>query len=54
MNKDEKIQQNNCKDAIDKCVKAGLINGFPDGTFRPSETISREQICTMFAKLLDK
>lgn len=42
------------KDAIDKCVKAGLINGFPDGTFRPSETISREQICTMFAKLLNK
>lgn len=42
------------KDAIDKCVKAGLINGFPDGTFRPTDTISREQICTMFAKMLDK
>lgn len=42
------------KDAIDKCVKAGLISGFPDGTFRPTETISREQICTMFAKMLNK
>lgn len=42
------------KNAIDKCVKAGLISGFPDGTFRPTETISREQICTMFAKMLNK
>lgn len=42
------------KDSIDKCVKAGLITGFPDGTFRPTETISREQICTMFAKMLNK
>ena len=42
------------KDAIDKCVKAGLINGFPDGTFRPTNTISREQICQMFANMLNK
>ena len=39
---------------INKCVKAGLINGYSDGTFKPNNTITRAEICTMFAKLLDK
>ena len=39
---------------IDKCVKAGLINGYTDGTFKPNNTITRAEICTMFAKMLDK
>jgi hypothetical protein len=59
-NENEKIKfsdvedQRWSKEAIDKCVKAGLITGFPDGTFRPIETITREQICSMFAKMLNK
>lgn len=39
---------------IDKCVKAGLISGYTDGSFKPSNTITRAEICTMFAKMLDK
>lgn len=39
---------------IDKCVKAGLINGYADGTFKPNNTITRAEICTMFAKMLNK
>lgn len=42
------------KEYIDKCVKAGLISGYPDGTFKPSNTITRAEICTMFAKMLNK
>ncbi len=42
------------KEAIDKCVKAELINGYPDGSFKPSGTITRAEICTMFAKMLNK
>lgn len=40
------------RDAINKCVKAGLINGYPDGTFRPNGTITRAEICSMFSKML--
>ena len=39
---------------INKCVKAGLINGYSDGTFKPNNTITRAEICTMFAKMLNK
>ena len=42
------------KSAIDKCVKAGLITGFEDNTFRPTEYLTREQICSILAKMLDK
>jgi len=39
---------------INKCVKAGLINGYTDGTFKPNNYITRAEICTMFAKMLNK
>lgn len=39
---------------IAKCVKAGLINGYKDGKFKPNGTITRAEICTMFAKMLGK
>lgn len=42
------------KEYIDKCVKAGLISGYTDGTFKPSNTITRAEICTMFGKMLNK
>ena len=35
-------------------VKEGLINGFPDGTFRPSATITRAQLATIFGRALVK
>lgn len=42
------------EEAIDKCVRAGLIDGYPDGTFKPNNTITRAEICTMFARMLKK
>lgn len=42
------------EESINKCVKAGLISGYSDGTFKPNNTITRAEICTMFAKMLNK
>jgi hypothetical protein len=35
---------------IEAAVKAGLFRGFPDGTFRPEEPVTREQILTVIAR----
>lgn len=37
-------------DVLERLAKKGVIAGFPDGTYRPNETITREQL----ALLLDK
>ncbi|MCR4720067.1 MAG: S-layer homology domain-containing protein [Firmicutes bacterium] len=39
---------------IDKAVKRGLIEGFPDGTFKPDGPLTREQLCVVLSKLLNK
>jgi hypothetical protein len=31
------------KPAIDYCTSEGILNGFPDGTFKPTEPMTREQ-----------
>lgn len=41
------------EDSIVKCVKAGLINGYTDGTFKPNNTVTRAEIASMLAKLLN-
>ena len=41
-------------DELELVVKAGLLNGFPDGTFRMDENLTRRQIVTILAKLLKK
>ena len=38
---------------IIKCIRAGVINGYDDGTFKPSQPITREQVCSVISKLLD-
>ena len=38
---------------IQKAAACGLINGFPDGTFRPGETMSRAQAVTVFSNFTD-
>lgn len=38
--------------AIEKCIRAGLINGYEDGTFRPTDFVTREQLATILYKLL--
>ena len=42
------------KEIIEKCVRAGLINGFEDDTFRPDEPLTRGQFCSVVWKILDK
>lgn len=39
---------------IKACYDAGLINGYPDGTFRPEDNITREDVCVIISKLLQK
>lgn len=40
-------------DYIITAAAAGLVNGFPDGTFRPDENVTREQYITMLYRLFD-
>ena len=40
------------KDAVDRIVACGLIQGFPDGTFRGNENLTRYQAALMFYRLL--
>lgn len=42
------------QDIIEKCVRAGIINGFPDGTFKPTNFPTREQLCVVAYKILEK
>lgn len=42
------------KVAIDRCVAEGLLVGFEDGTFRPTETVTREQFAAILTRILDK
>ncbi len=40
------------KDAVDVIVQKGLIQGFPDGTFRGNENLTRYQAALIFYRLL--
>lgn len=42
------------KAAIDRCVTEGILVGFEDGTFRPTENVTREQFATILTRILDK
>ena len=37
--------------AISSLAKAGIINGYADGTFRPNETVNREQFCAIIGRM---
>ena len=37
--------------AMQKLVELGVINGYPDGTARPNETITREQVAKILTLL---
>lgn len=39
---------------IKKCIRAGLINGDEYGYFRPTDPLTREQICVIISNLIDK
>lgn len=40
-------------DAIEIAVKYGIIKGYPDGSFKPSASITREEAMTMYARAMD-
>lgn len=39
---------------INNIVKMGLINGYDDGTFKPENHITREEIAVIISKMMDK
>jgi len=40
------------KDAVRALVSRGVLNGYPDGTFKPERTLSRAEAVTMFDRLI--
>lgn len=42
------------KEAIDFCVEKGLFVGFEDGTFRPTESVTREQMAIILQRIYAK
>ncbi len=34
-------------------AEEGILNGFPDGSFRPDQSISRAEACTLVSKMMD-
>lgn len=41
------------KDAVSACQKAGIINGYSDGSFRPQAGISRAEVSAMIYRFLN-
>lgn len=41
---------NYAKSAVTACQKAGIINGYPDGSFRPQASISRAEVAKMICE----
>ena len=47
------ISGNVYKAEIEEAVKLGIVEGFPDGTFQPDETVSREQAAVMIVQAIN-
>ena len=47
------IKGNVYKPEIEAAVNLGIISGFPDGTFRPNERVTREQAVSMITDALN-
>lgn len=41
------------EESIQKLVNYGYINGYQDGTFRPDAKITREELATLFARIIN-
>lgn len=39
---------------ISQCVRAGILNGYPDGKFKPANTVTREELAAVVVKILNK
>ena len=40
-------------DAIHRLAAMGIVGGFPDGTFKPSDSVTRGQLATIISRVLD-
>ncbi len=40
--------------AVNNMISQNIINGYPDNTFRPKNTVTRAELVVMFTKILDK
>ncbi|OPX88050.1 MAG: Endo-1,4-beta-xylanase A precursor [Pelotomaculum sp. PtaB.Bin104] len=45
-------ENNWANDQINDLAEAGIIKGYEDGTFRPAESVTRAQVVTLLARLL--
>ena len=48
------IEGNVYKAEIEEAVKMGIVEGFPDGTFRPDAKVTREEAAVMIVKAIGK
>lgn len=39
---------------IEKVIKAGLMNGYPDGSFKPDNYLTRAEMAIILSRLIDK
>jgi len=51
--KDYQLIPDEMKEYVLKAYTAGIVTGYPDDTFRPNNTATRAEACTMLARLLD-
>lgn len=42
------------REYIEKLQKAGIVNGYADGTFRPDKPITRAEVAAMLARMMEK
>lgn len=46
------LENNSHKEAIDALSSAGVINGYPDGSFKPNKTLTRSDVVKLMGKWL--
>ena len=44
--------QERYRSAVQECARLGFLRGFPDGTFRPRETLKRSEAATVLTRVL--
>lgn len=50
----DQVERSLYRNHIKAASDAGLISGFPDGSFDPFRAMTRAQVCTVLTKMLDK
>ena len=49
---DLSVTQERYRSAVQECARLGFLLGFPDGTFRPRETLKRSEAATVLTRVL--